>query len=89
MTRKQYLQQKEEKKPEMGVFPYVRITVAHGLAEIRIHTASVGVLNLGLGAHLWRGDMLHTHVHKACGGRRQSHYSTLTGGSDGELWIHW
>lgn len=45
--------------------PYIRVTVAHGLAEIRIHTTSVSMFNLRLGAHLWRRDMLHTHIHKA------------------------
>lgn len=51
-------------------FPYIRVTVAHGLAEVGVHAASVSVLDLGLGAHLWRRDMLHTHVHKACGGEK-------------------
>lgn len=44
----------------------IRVTVTHSLAEVGVHTARVGVLNLRLGAHLWRRDMLHTHVHKAC-----------------------
>lgn len=70
---------KESENARVAV-PYVGVTVTHGLAEVGVHTASVGVLNLGLGAHLWRGDMLHTHVHKACGGR-ESHY-TLTGGRE-------
>lgn len=28
------------------------------------------MLDLGLGAHLRRRDVLHTHVHKACGGEK-------------------
>lgn len=79
MTRKQGTHTGGDKNQEKWwAFPYVRVTVAHGLAEIRIYTTSVGMLNLGLGAHLWRGDMLHTHVHKACGRRRASHYYTLS-----------
>lgn len=30
--------------------------------------------DLRLSAHLWRRDMLHTHVHKACGGEKDGHY---------------
>lgn len=82
MTGKQYFPYSRVRKSENrgATFPYIRITVAHGLPEVGIHTSGVGVLDLGLGAHLWRGDMLHTHVHKACGGRRESHYCTLSWG---------
>lgn len=66
---------------ELGAtFTYIRITVAHGLAKVRVHTTCVGVFNLGLGTHLWRRDVLYTHVHKACGGRRESHDYILSGG---------
>lgn len=68
--------------------PYIRITVAHGFAEVGVHTAGVGVLDLGLGTHLWRWDVLYTHVHKACGGR-VSHYPMLSQGKvSSELLIH-
>lgn len=69
------------RKPR-ATFSYIRITVTHSLAEVRVHTTSVGMLDLGLGAHLWRGDVLHTHVHEACGGRRGGYYYTFTGGNE-------
>lgn len=78
MIRKEGPHPGGEKIRELGArFPYIRVTVAHGLAKVGVHTTGVGVLNLGLGAHLWRRDMLHTHVHKACGGR-ETHYYTLS-----------
>lgn len=46
-------------------FPYVRVTLAHGLPQVGVDTAGVGVLNFCLGPHLRGGDVLHTHVDKA------------------------
>lgn len=57
-----------------AMLTYIRVTVTHGLAKVRVHAASVGMLDLGFGAHLWRWNVLHTHVHKACGGGRGSHH---------------
>lgn len=47
-------------------FPYVRVALAHGLPQVGVDTAGVGVLNFCLGPHFWGGNVLHTHVHKAC-----------------------
>lgn len=68
-------QGEQEKKKPVGLgfahseqtqeSPYVRVTLAHGLPQVGVHTAGVGVLNLCLGPHFWGGDVLHTHVHKA------------------------
>ena len=71
--KKEFPQRRDGNQRTGGHVPYVGVTVTHGLAKVGVHTTGVGVLDLGLGAHLWRGDMLHTHVHKACGGRRDGH----------------
>lgn len=68
-TRKQYSGPGGEKSESRGAtFPYIGVTVAHGLAEVGVHAAGVGVLDLGLGAHLGGRDVLHAHVHEAWGG---------------------
>lgn len=46
--------------------PYIRVTFTHGLPEIGVNAAGVGVFDFRLGSHFWGGNMLHTHVHKAC-----------------------
>lgn len=46
-------------------FSYIRVALAHGLPQVGVDAAGVGVLNFCLGSHFWGGNVLHTHVHKA------------------------
>lgn len=78
--KKAFLPAGEKSESGGATLPYVRVAVTHGLAEVGVHAARVGVLDLGLGAHLGGRDVPHTHVHEAWGGRESRHPPPSQGG---------